>query len=195
MMAWINLGVLVTATVLTFVFYVLSARPAELEKRLGARAYRRCTVYRFLSGLAMGIATACYVLTVFFPVPSRLPESFPWPWWGSVVIALVITAPSGYLMWLGMRDAGEETMIVKKEHTLYGGIYTLIRHPQAAGELPLWFAVAFACHSPFLVLYSIVWIPLFVLMCLAEERDLAIRYGKAYEEYKQRTGFLMPKRN
>ncbi len=54
--------------------------------------------------------------------------------------------------------------------------------------------IAFLCHSPFLVLYSFAWIPVFVLMCLAEERDLAIRYDRAYEVYRQRTGFLLPRR-
>jgi protein-S-isoprenylcysteine O-methyltransferase Ste14 len=31
-------------------------------------------------------------------------------------------------------------------------------------------------------------------MCLAEEKDLIIRYGADYEEYKKRTGFIFPKK-
>jgi protein-S-isoprenylcysteine O-methyltransferase Ste14 len=85
-------------------------------------------------------------------------------------------------------------MVLKKEHTLYGGIYEKMRHPQATGELPFWWVIAFLLHSPLLVLYSFVWVPVFIMMCLAEERDLVIRYGKAYEDYRQRTGFLIPKR-
>ena len=54
--------------------------------------------------------------------------------------------------------------------------------------------VLFLLHSPSLVLCSLVWIPVFTIMCLPEERDLVIRYGEAYEEYRQRTGFLIPKR-
>jgi protein-S-isoprenylcysteine O-methyltransferase Ste14 len=46
----------------------------------------------------------------------------------------------------------------------------------------------------FLVLFSAIWIPVFVLMCWAEERDLLIRYGNAYEEYRRRTGLLVPRR-
>ena len=85
-------------------------------------------------------------------------------------------------------------MVPKPEHTMYGGIYDKIRHPQALGELPFWWVVAFLLHSPFLALYSFAWVPTFVLMCLAEERDLVIRYGQAYDEYRQRTGFFLPKR-
>jgi protein-S-isoprenylcysteine O-methyltransferase Ste14 len=111
----------------------------------------------------------------------------------SALIAVVIAVPAGYLLWRGVRDAGKETLVVKKEHTLYGGIYEKIRHPQAVGEILFWWVIAFLLHSPFLVLYSTVWIPVFVIMCLAEERDLVLRYGKAYEEYKKRTGFLIPR--
>ena len=84
-------------------------------------------------------------------------------------------------------------MFVKKEHELYGGIYKKMRHPQAVGELPYWWVFAFALHSPFLVLYSLVWIPLFIIMSWAEERDLVIRYGEAYEEYRRRVGWFGPK--
>ena len=142
----------------------------------------------------MGVACVNYVVYVFYPLPIALPADFPWPWWGSVLIAVVIAVPSGTLWWRGMRDAGKETMIVRKEHTMYRGIYEKMRHPQAAGELPFWCVLAFLLHSPFLVLYSFVWVPVFVIMCLAEERDLVIRYGDAYEDYKERTGFLIPKR-
>jgi protein-S-isoprenylcysteine O-methyltransferase Ste14 len=194
MIAWINVAVLVLSTLLTLVFYVKSAGPAALEKEIGPDAYNKCTRYRFIAAAFMTIASINYVLYFFFPLPLPLPESFPWLWWVSALIAIVIAIPAGYVWYRGLRDAGQETMFPHKEHTLYGGIYEKIRHPQALGELPFWWVLAFALHSPFLVLYSFVWIPVFLLMVLAEERDLLIRYGQAYEEYRQRTGFLIPRR-
>jgi protein-S-isoprenylcysteine O-methyltransferase Ste14 len=194
MLAWINFAILIVATLLTLVFYVLSAGPAALEKKIGPRAYQKCARYRMLSGLFMFVASANYVLYVFYPLPISLAQTFPWPWWVSILIALLIAIPSGYLWVRGMQDAGEETMLPKKEHTMYGGIYQKIRHPQAVGELPFWWVFAFLCHSPFLVLYSFVWVPIFVIMCWVEERDLVQRYGKAYQEYRQRTGAFFPKR-
>ena len=194
MIAWINLAVLVLSTLLTLVFYVMSAGPAALEKRIGPDAYGRCACYRLISSAFMTIASINYVLYFFFPLPLPLPASLPWPWSVSALIAVAIAIPSGYVWYLGLKDAGQETMLPNKEHTLYGGIYEKIRHPQALGELPFWWVLAFALHSPFLVLYSLVWIPVFLLMVLAEERDLLIRYGRAYEEYRKRTGFLIPRR-
>ncbi len=194
MIAWINVAVLISSALLCLYFYVKSAGPATLEERIGPRAYARCTRYRFIASVFMGVASVNYVVYFFYPLPIPLPQTFPWPWWGSALIAVLITIPSGYLLWLGVRDAGEETMILKKEHTLYGGIYEKIRHPQAAGELPFWWVFAFALHSPFLALFSFIWVPIFILMCRAEERDLLIRYGEAYAEYMKRTGALTPKR-
>jgi protein-S-isoprenylcysteine O-methyltransferase Ste14 len=191
--AWINVAVLVASTVLVLVFYVLSVRPAALERQIGPKAYKRCTIYRFIAGLLMGLTMGNYIVYFFYPLPIPLSQTFPWPWWVSALIAVAIAIPAGYLWIRGMLDAGEETMVPKKEHTMYGGIYLKIRHPQAAGEVWYWLVFALLLHSPFLALYSLVWIPVFVLMSLAEERDLLLRYGDAYRAYMETTGFWLPK--
>jgi protein-S-isoprenylcysteine O-methyltransferase Ste14 len=194
MSAWINMVVLIVSSLLVLYFYVKSAGPAALERKIGKVAYQKCTQYRFIASVFMGVTCVNYVLYVFYPLPIPLARTFPWRWWGSALAAVLIAIPSGYVWFRGMKDAGEETMFVKKEHTLYGGIYDKMRHPQAVGEMPFWWVIAFLLHSPFLVLYSFVWIPIFAVMCWAEERDLLIRYGKTYAEYQDRTGFLIPKR-
>jgi protein-S-isoprenylcysteine O-methyltransferase Ste14 len=193
MITWINLAVMVVSTLLFLYFYVKSVGPAALEKRIGAAAYPLCTRYRFVSGIFMGLVCINYVVYVFYPLPVSPARTFLWPWWVSALIAVLIAIPAGCLFVQGVQDAGEETMVPKKEHTLYGGIYNKIRHPQAVGELLIWWVIAFLLHSPFLVLYSFVWVPVFSIMCWAEERDLLIRYGEAYQEYQNRTGFLIPK--
>jgi protein-S-isoprenylcysteine O-methyltransferase Ste14 len=194
MIPWLNFVSLVLSTILVLYFYVRSVGPAALEKKIGPTAYKKCSQFRLIASLFMTLAMVNYVVYVFYPLPIPLSKTFPWSWWISGLIALVIAIPSGYLFARGMIDAGEETMITKKEHSLYGGIYETIRHPQAVGETPFWFVIAFLCHSPFLVLYSFVWIPVFAIMCWAEEQDLLLRYGEAYRDYQQRTGAFFPKR-
>lgn len=139
------------------------------------------------------VAAVNYILYYRFPLQLPLPQTFPWSWWVSAIIALFIAILSLFLMIRGARDAGEETMTPKREHTMYRSIYTKIRHPQAVGEIPLWWVLAFLAHSPFLVLFSFVYVPVWYYMCVAEERDLLIRYGAAYEEYRNKTGFWFPK--
>ena len=194
MFPWLNLIVLIIATKLLLYFYVLSVSPVRLEQRIGERAWRRCTIYRLMAGGFEFVIMVNYVVYVFYPLPIGLPERFPWLWWVSVVIGLVIGIPAGWLMLRGLKDAGRESMEPRKEHTLYGGIYRRIRHPQAVGEMPLFWAIAFLLHSPFLVLWSFVYLPVFIVMCWAEERDLLLRYGEAYEDYRQRVGLFFPKR-
>jgi protein-S-isoprenylcysteine O-methyltransferase Ste14 len=193
MIAWINFVVLLLASILTVVYYVKSAGPAALEKKIGESAYAKCTRYRALSSIFMTLAGLNYGVYAFYPIPLPLPRFFPWPYWISALIAVIIAIPSGILLVRGMLDAGEETIFVKKEHTLYGGIYHRIRHPQAAGEVWYWWVIAFLCNSPFLAIFSIIWLPLFHLMSKAEERDLLIRYGDDYKAYMESTGMYFPK--
>ena len=136
-----------------------------------------------------------YVLYLFFPIACLpLPARFPWPWWLSIAIGLAIGIPAMALMLRGTRDAGEETLRPKQAHTMYGGIYTRIRHPQAAGEVFLFAVMGLLLHSPFLTLWSLVYFPIFVLLCYAEEQDLLLRYGEAYADYCRRTGAFWPRR-
>ncbi len=193
MTPWLNFGILIASSFLFTLFYVKSVSPATLERRIGPSAYQRCATYRVISSVFMLIVAVNYILYHWFPLPLPLPRTFPWPWWVSAVIAVLIAVPSQYLMIRGVKDAGEETMKPKREHTMYGGIYTRIRHPQAVGEFPLWWVLAFFMHSPFLVLFSFSYAPVWYYMCVAEERDLLIRYGAAYEEYCNKTGFWLPK--
>ncbi|OLS28589.1 MAG: hypothetical protein ThorAB25_18270 [Candidatus Thorarchaeota archaeon AB_25] len=192
---WINIIVLVISTFLFLYFYVKSVSPAQLEKKMGEIAYPKCKTYRLVAGGFEGITVINYVVYFFYPLPIGLPLVFPWSWLVSILIGILILIPSLYLMVIGIKDAGRETLEPKKEHTLYGGIYETFRHPQAIGEGVMWFPIALFLNSPFLALYSFIWIPIFYIMCVAEERDLVIRYGDPYLEYRDRVGFLIPKRS
>ncbi len=193
MIPWINIAILIVASIIFTVFYVKSVKPATLERKIGASAYKKCTTYRLVASYGMGIVFINYILYFFFPLPINFPVVFPWSWWVSALIALFLAVPSLFLMTKGVKDAGEETMTPKREHKMYGGIYEKIRHPQALGEFPLWWVIAFLVHSPFLVILSFAYVPIWYYFCIAEENDLKIRYGKAYEEYCNRVGFWIPK--
>jgi protein-S-isoprenylcysteine O-methyltransferase Ste14 len=194
MIAWINFAVLLAASILFLFFYVRSARPAGREMVIGPRAYRLCFYDRLVAGALEFVITANYILYYFYPLATPLPQIFPWPWWISLVVALIIGIPATTLLAVGTVHAGEETMRPKKEHVMYGGIYTRLRHPQAVGELFLFWVIAFLLNSPFLAVFSLIYIPIFILLCYAEEQDLLLRYGDAYAEYCKRTGAFWPKR-
>ena len=195
MISWINFVAIIVSGALMTYFYVRSVRPAHLEQKIGEAAYKRCGVYRMVSSVFMLTLTVSYIVYHFYPLPiDPFPVTFGWPYWVSVLIVVVLSGPSLYLMLRGVHDAGEETMKPDKAHTMYTGIYEKIRHPQAVGEAPMWIAIAFLVNSPFLVVFSFIWIPVWAYWCWAEEQDLVLRYGKPYEAYRQRTGMFFPKR-
>ncbi|UCE48089.1 MAG: isoprenylcysteine carboxylmethyltransferase family protein, partial [Phycisphaerales bacterium] len=185
--------VLVLSSFLAARYYIKSVSPAQLERRIGGIAYQKCGKYRIFSCLFMVLLMGNYVACHFFPLPIPLPGHFPWGWYVSLAAAVVIALPSVTLMLWGIRDAGKETLVPQRDGCLYGGIYRYIRHPQVFGELALLLAIALLLDSPFLALLTFVYIPLWAYICIAEEKDLVVRYGRAYEEYRNRTGFWIPR--
>lgn len=195
MLAWTNLLILILSSFMFVLLYNISVSPAFFEKQWGEGAYRKCGVLRLWSMVFMLAASINYVIFCFYPVPLEdfVPVRFPWEWWKSVVISVLIGIPSLALMVKGMIDAGSELAVPDKSHSMYGGIYKKIRHPQAAGEVFLFMVLAFTCHSPFLVLYSILWFPAFYIISLAEEKDLVLRYKDDYVKYQKNVGMFWPR--
>ena len=194
MFEWINFITLIISTILMAFFYIKSVGPAALEQKIGEKAYVRCGRYRIIASIFELIAIINYAFYFFLPIPIPIPQFFPWLYWISFILGLVILIPCLYIMLKGVKDAGREALFPSKEHVLYKGIYEKIRHPQALGEVFLWWVAALLLNSPFLFLYSIIWFPLFYWFSKAEEKDLEIRYGQAYTDYKKRTGIFLPKK-
>ena len=194
MIAWLNLALLILASLLFLYYYVRSVSPAGRALVIGPRAYADAGRDRIIASVFELMAAAGYVVYAFCPLPIPLPRAFPWPWPVSIVIAAFIGASAGTLMVVGIRDAGEEAMRPKPGHVMYRGIYRHIRHPQAAGEVWLWWVFAFLLNSPFLAIFSFIYLPIFLVMCWAEEQDLLLRYGDDYAEYCRKTGAFVPRR-
>ncbi len=194
MIAWANFAILLFSAMLFLYFYIRSVSPAGLELVVGPRAYEQCRRDRLIAAGFELLVTINYVVYIFFPLPLRLPRQFPWAWWVSFLVALAIGIPALALMVRGVQDAGEETLRPTKEQPLFGGIYTKIRHPQAVGEVFIWWVLAFVLHSPFLALFSFFFIPVFLIMCWAEEQDLLLRFGESYASYCRCTGAFIPRR-
>lgn len=194
MIEWLNLVLLILSTFTSLFFYIKSVQPAKLEQEIGEIAYEKCERYRVYASIPFGIFFISYILYVFYPLPLPIPNELPWDYTISVIAAIIWAIPAFALMGIGVRHAGEETLTPRKEHTMYGGIYNKIRHPQSLGEVWTGFILALVLHRTFLFLFSFLWIPIFYYMSVVEERDLILRYGKPYEEYRERVGMYFPKK-
>lgn len=172
--------------------YVRSVSPAQLERRIGEKAYTRCARYRTGSIILMLIAMINFVLVRSFPFTRCIPGKFSLPEWLSFSFAVIIAVPSLALMITGMQGIGGETLAPNKRNKLvHKGIYAHIRHPQAYEAL-LWPAVAFGLHSPLLLILSLPWLLLEAIMVMAEDLDLVVRFGETYLKYKEKTPAFLP---
>ncbi len=194
MVAWANVGLMSLSTGLAFWLYVKSVSPAALERKIGPKAYTRCGRYRTAAMVCMFLVCGSYILYFYHPLPLAIPERFCWPYPVSLILAAVLGVPSAYLFLRGIKDAGAETMIPNPQTKMYGGIYNHIRHPQA-WEGAWWMVIALMLDSPFLALFSLLWVPLTYWMMRAEEKDLLLRFGIEYQNYMDRTGMFWPRRN
>ena len=101
LIAWINITIMILAGAVFLYYYVISVSPAALEKKIGEIAYKKCGIYRIISGSLMVIPVINYIIYFFYPLPIPLPEKFPWNWWISIMIGVLLTFPAAYLIWGG----------------------------------------------------------------------------------------------
>lgn len=192
MISLLALACIVIGTIAFSVLYIISVQPASLALRIGERAYPLCGRVR-VAAMAFEMLTlgGCILFIFGDAYNYRIVEHD----------ALVIQIPGGIitLITLGFMVystiiAGREAAAPHKESTLYGGIYHYMRHPQTLGEMLSWLGIAMVLNSLPLLLYSIIWIPLFISYTILEDNDLAVRFGKDYIEYAQRVGIFWRKK-
>lgn len=98
------------------------------------------------------------------------------------------------IAWQLLRGKGTPVPVVPTVHFLQNGPYRFVRNPMMLG---------FFLYLLGWALWSNQWgslisaIGVEILLCLEikfiEERELSIRFGDAYREYKQKTPFIFPK--
>ncbi|NSW52141.1 MAG: isoprenylcysteine carboxylmethyltransferase family protein [Anaerolineae bacterium] len=194
MWSWFILAVMLICGILAFIFYIASVGPAVLEQKIGIDAYEVCARKRKIAAGLYSTFFLSYFFYAFFPLENLpIPRFFEWNYFVSFGLGVLVGFPSFLLLFKGIEDGGEESLTPRKEHGLYGGIYDVIRHPQIVGEYLSFWSFTFFLHSPFLSLLNFLWFPAFWLTIRAEERDLKVRYGEAYQDYIRQVGCVIPR--
>jgi hypothetical protein len=93
MLAWINFLIMILVGLSCGYFYIKSVSPATLEKKIGEIAYKKCTLYRTISGIFFVSFFITWVVYFYFPLPIPIPRFFPWERWISGLMALAIAVP------------------------------------------------------------------------------------------------------
>ena len=193
MLAILNFISLCAASSASLILYIKSISPAQAERQMGEDAYLKCARFRMAAIVVMGLAVINFILSRSLPFANWMAAPFSWPRWVSFTFALLLGLPALALLISGIQDMGSEWLTpAKKNKLVTKGIYKQIRHPQAYQAL-LWLALAFGLNSPLLLVISIPLILLEFIMTMAEETDLAIRYGEPYLKYRDKTNMFFPK--
>ena len=193
MLRTLNFLAYIAASAASAILYVASVRPAQMEYEKVPDPYALCRRYRMASVVLMALAFLFFIATRYMPLASVYAAPFGWPRWVSFILALLLGIPGLSLLITGLQDLGSESYAPAKANKLKTrGIYRIIRHPQAYEAL-IWPAIAFGMNSQYLLALASPWLLLEIIMVMAEETDLLIRFGDAYIKYRARTGMFIPK--
>lgn len=120
------------------------------------------------------IASGCYLGLYFFPIEIlRLPWESHLLFIGVGGMIVIISYSVGIM-------AKREVKKVNGEQLITAGVFTHIRHLWAFNELTCFFMLALLLNSWFLVVLSLLRIPVFVYICKDEEKHLVDRFGQDY---------------
>jgi len=174
----ILLVICILVTMPIFIVLYLKANQAE-----GQEASR---LYNF-SIVILVIASSCYLGLYFFPI-----EILHLPWESHLISVGVGILISTISYGVGI-SAKQEIKKGNGKQLITSGVFARIRHPWAFNELTCFFMLAFFVNSGFLVVLSLLWIPVFAFVCKDEEKHLVSRFGQDYLAYKNRSGFMLPR--
>lgn len=99
------------------------------------------------------------------------------------------------ILWQHWHGQGTPLPFVPTRVLLTTGPYRYCRNPMALGAI-LWLSgLAVAVNSPSALIGGVVLFATILLLYihLIEERELALRFGKEYEQYRHRTPFVIPR--
>lgn len=191
--SWINFILMNINAGLFTIFSIVSVMPVSLEERYGKKAWKICYYLRILMSVFILGMIVNMILWTWIPL-----EEFSWKVSTdhllSAIIGLIIVIPCTIILYLSLKHGGEEHMKPKEETKLHGGIYNTIRHPGVIGEMPWYVSIGFFMNSLFLVVWSSVFISIYIpIYIYFEEKDLIKRFGEEYLTYRDQTGALVPK--
>ncbi|HTQ55883.1 MAG TPA: hypothetical protein VMI94_15555 [Bryobacteraceae bacterium] len=113
---------------------------------------------------------------------------------GPVTMALAVLA-FGAVVNLAIQGLGAPFAVALSRRIAKGWLYARTRNPMVLGTLLFTVALGFYLQSLQVVLWAAAWAsPALLLMVrVYEERELEMRFGAPYLEYKRRTPFLFPR--
>jgi protein-S-isoprenylcysteine O-methyltransferase Ste14 len=118
----------------------------------------------------------------------------PWP---IIALGFALIAVEIYLFARVERELGSRRLVGHAELTgtgemFAGGLYAHVRHPRYAGMFSAVLGAALLSGTKLLWCVLAVWWIVALAAIRLEERELTIRFGEAYAEYRKRVPTFLP---
>jgi protein-S-isoprenylcysteine O-methyltransferase Ste14 len=187
-----NLSIIVGGVLLVFPVVWLGRKILDRRQTV-SRAVWTTTFVHFALGFVLGV-----------PIIRALSTHRDWTGWvlpapSGIGLALVIITGAASLLAvvnLALKGLGAPFFIVLSRKLAADWLYARTRNPMALAGLALALSLGIWFQSVLFVLWVLFLVTpaLLVFLKVYEERELEIRFGASYLEYKSRTPMLFPRR-
>ena len=188
----VNLSIMVGGILMVFPLVWLGRKMLDRHPTLSGAARTTTWVHSAL-GLLLGV-----------PIVRALTTYRDWSGWvlpvpPEIGVALVITTGTAFLLTvlnLALKGLGAPFFIALTRKVATDWLYAWTRNPMALAALALLLSLGIWFQSMLFVLWVLILFTpaLLVFVKVYEERELEIRFGASYLEYKSRTPMLFPRR-
>jgi protein-S-isoprenylcysteine O-methyltransferase Ste14 len=188
----VNLSIIVGGVLLTFPFVWLGRKILDKQPTT-SRAVWVTTFVHFGLGFTIGVPFIRAVTTHqdwsgwVLPVPSAV---------GLVLVIITGTASFLVVANLALKGFGAPGIVLSRKLAA-DWLYTWTRNPMLLAGLAFFLSLGIWFQSVLFVLWVLILFTPAVLFFVKvyEERELEIRFGEAYREYKAKTSFLWPRKS
>jgi protein-S-isoprenylcysteine O-methyltransferase Ste14 len=187
-----NLSVIVGGVLMTFPLVWLGRKILDRNQTIG-HAEWTTTFVHFILGFTFGVPIVRAVTTYrdwsgwVLPVPSEI---------GLVLVIITGAAFLLIVVNLALKGSGAPFFIALSQKLAADWLYAWSRNPMALAALAFFLSLGIWFQSAmFLLWVLIVLAPAYVFFVkVYEERELEIRFGASYLEYKSRTPMFFPRK-
>ncbi|MFQ5831102.1 MAG: methyltransferase family protein [Candidatus Thorarchaeota archaeon] len=159
--------------------------------RWGKTGYAQ--IYKFTSVLALlgsFLSMGFWDWFYFIRSPELVQPALFLLGWGLIALGLVLAARASQVISV---STVADMRTDRKPELVTAGIYSRIRHPLYLATIILLFGMASVYPFSNVVVYALLLSAYVLVGTLLEERKLVIQYGQAYQDYREKTGFILPR--
>jgi len=139
--------------------------------------------------LGCGLLIYSLIMICFAPGKLPLPMWSTWLGWGLLSISLLLLI---YSLFINLPFCKTYVATGVGDKLITTGLYALVRHPWVHCFTLLLLSLVLVSRSSLLLIASPIWILLYILLVVIQDKFLFGRMFNGYDTYRQETPMLLP---